>query len=90
MTERGTLVFGAAIATPAFYLLLLILYKYVPRFPGYGPREIQSPDIWMAVWMGVGVLILATLITKLDPDLRRQELIPPDTPKPSGPSDLPA
>lgn len=78
MTERGKLVFGAAIGTPLFYLFLVTCYRFFPGFPGVGLREIMNGDLWMAAAMFVGVLILATFLTKLDPDLRSQTLLTPE------------
>lgn len=78
MTERGILVFGAALGTPTLYLILVTCYWYFPNFPGVGPREILNGDIWMAAGMALGVFILGSILTKLDPDLRSQLLVPPD------------
>lgn len=78
MTERGKLVFGAAFGAPIIYLLLIVCYWYFPQFPGSGPREILNGDILMAAGLALGTLILGTIITRFDPDLRSQHLIPPD------------
>ncbi len=91
MTDRGKLVFGSAIGTPAFYLTLIICYRFFPRFPGMGPREIMNGDLWMAVGMALVVFVLGVLLSKLDPDLRTQTLLEPEPeePAPRAPAESP-